>query len=351
MIYIPKRIRVGYCNRRDTYTGKLAYVIYYDEYGNLHKETSWEGWRDKEIEPQEFDNVPTEGFVLNKKVGGYYYHFDARQTYVRVYDPRGFEFEITVPNLLYILEYSNAIRGKGLEGGFVYGWDNKELILVPTITEEYKNRNEVARKMYPQVGEYIVQSKLKVGYKYKAKCGEIVYMGKHDYYWWGHETTNTKRHFFFRRNSDESWSMDDRASMSKYVFEEIGEMPAEEYPELLDRMEHNPSYSPIDASKNSYTIASREEFSKALLAYNIRWCNRVFSNNLKRTVRVDMGNPGTETLGYRVREDQVSIYSYGSNTVIKDGLTAKELYDFVQPMKFQEFLANGNLYRESIFKS
>ena len=30
-IFIPKTINVGYRNRDDTYTGKLAYVIYYAE--------------------------------------------------------------------------------------------------------------------------------------------------------------------------------------------------------------------------------------------------------------------------------------------------------------------------------
>ena len=33
MIFIPKKINVGFQNRKDTYTGKLAYVIYYDEDG------------------------------------------------------------------------------------------------------------------------------------------------------------------------------------------------------------------------------------------------------------------------------------------------------------------------------
>ena len=40
-IYIPKRLNVGYQNREDTYTVKIAYVIYYDEKGKLRKETSW----------------------------------------------------------------------------------------------------------------------------------------------------------------------------------------------------------------------------------------------------------------------------------------------------------------------
>ena len=45
-IFIPKIINVGYQNRSGTYTGKLAYVIYYDEKGKLRKEASWNNWRD-----------------------------------------------------------------------------------------------------------------------------------------------------------------------------------------------------------------------------------------------------------------------------------------------------------------
>ena len=99
-IFIPKKINVGFQKRNDTYTGKLAYVIYYDETGKLRKETSWNGWRDKKIPNEEFDNVPTEGFVLNKSAGGveHSYGWDTRKSYCRVYDPRGFEFEIGIEN-------------------------------------------------------------------------------------------------------------------------------------------------------------------------------------------------------------------------------------------------------------
>ena len=68
---IPDKIKVGFQKRSDTYTGKLSYITYINKKGKLAKETSWEGWRDEKITPLEFDNVPTEGFVLNKKAGGY----------------------------------------------------------------------------------------------------------------------------------------------------------------------------------------------------------------------------------------------------------------------------------------
>ena len=133
-IYIPQKIHVGYQNREDTYTGKLAYVIYTDGSGKKRKEISFNNWRDKSIPVDDYDNEPTEGFVLNKKTGGVeesWSHY-ARLSYVRVYDPRGFEFEISIPNLLWILQECNSTKGKGLEGEFVYGWNGKDLVLVPT---------------------------------------------------------------------------------------------------------------------------------------------------------------------------------------------------------------------------
>ena len=99
---IPKIIKVGYNERVDTYTGKLAYVIYIDETGKLRKEKSWKNWCDSNLGSDKFDNVPTSGFVLNKKVGDYRGGWNGRQAWIRIYDPRGFEFEISVNNLLFI---------------------------------------------------------------------------------------------------------------------------------------------------------------------------------------------------------------------------------------------------------
>lgn len=178
-IFIPKTITVGYQKRTDTYTGQLAYVIYTDSKGILRKEKSWNGWRDKNIDPQTFDNTPVEGFVLNKKVGGDRYGWNPRQTYVRVYDPRGFEFEIIVPNLLYILENANSIKGKGLEGKFCYGWDGKELVLIPEQAPEFKGMQQFTLNQSLKFNK----KDLEVGYKYLTKKSEVVtYMGKFEQY-------------------------------------------------------------------------------------------------------------------------------------------------------------------------
>lgn len=66
-MFIPRKINVGFQERSNTYSGKLAYVIYYDEKNKLRKEGSWNSWRDSKIPNEEFINEPTSGFVLNKK--------------------------------------------------------------------------------------------------------------------------------------------------------------------------------------------------------------------------------------------------------------------------------------------
>ena len=101
---IPQTLKVGFQKRSDTYSGKLAYVTYINKKNEIAKQTSWDGWRSKDIDVETYDNVPTEGFVLNRRTGGYKSGWNFRQTYCRVYDPRGFEVEISMENLLYIIK-------------------------------------------------------------------------------------------------------------------------------------------------------------------------------------------------------------------------------------------------------
>jgi hypothetical protein len=175
---IPKKIHVGYNNRTDTYTGKLAYVIYTDHKGKVRKETSWNSWRDKKIDPLDLDNEPTSGFVLNKGVGGARgsWSSNCRNEYIRIYDPRGFEFEISVANLLFILGECNAFKGKGLEGEFVYAWWGTELVLLPVGCAEYKQSTSFTALQSMKV----TRKEMKEGLCYKHKdTSTLVYMGRH----------------------------------------------------------------------------------------------------------------------------------------------------------------------------
>lgn len=182
-LFIPSKIKVGFQDRSGTYTGKLAYVIYYDNKNVLRKEKSWESWRDKKIDAVDMNNEPFDGFVLNKGVGGTResYGWNARNEYIRVYDSRndGFEFEISVANLLFILRECNCMKGKGLEGKFVYAWDGTELVLLPTNSEEYRNSAE-----YTSLQSVKTKAKdLILGATYVTKKQKnIIYLGKFDHY-------------------------------------------------------------------------------------------------------------------------------------------------------------------------
>ena len=310
-IFIPKKIKVGFQTRNDTYTKKLAYVIYYDQSNKLRKEASWNGWRDGKIEPEDYDNEPISGFVFNKKVGGVEEsYYDVRKTYVRVFDPRGFEFEITVPNLLYILENTSSIKGKGLEGEFVYGWDGKELVLIPVESPDYKQISEYNNIIHNN--QSIKAKDLIVGATYLTKDNqEKIYMGKFDYYSYGYrwlengeykyskhyddvpaERENYRysskiqhdyidylygKYFWFAsKYYDSEWINGQYVTKDTYrwVFEQYKSMSSnkfitcindkctEEYAEIYEAMDHCSSFSPRDYDNPKYIPYIFEEFKE-----------------------------------------------------------------------------------------
>ncbi len=221
-LYIPKKLNVGFQLRSDCYSKKLGYVIYWDDKGKLRKENSWQSWRQKpedaprtynhetkkydlgesygeRVAPIVLDNVPVEGFVLNKDVGGVRsgWGWNDRIEKVRVYDPRDFEFEISVPNLLYILQECSSIKGKGLEGEFVYSWSGTELVLLPTTAKEYIESQGFTELQ----GKKFSMKDLKVGHKYMNKNHETaVYAGRNFFFnkpYYANNVSNIKDHIFY----------------------------------------------------------------------------------------------------------------------------------------------------------
>jgi len=308
-IFIPTQINVGFQNRSDTYTKKLAYVIYYDEKGKLRKEASWNSWRDDKIPNEEFENVPTSGFVLNKKVGDYDNGWNHRHAYVRIYDPRNFEFEIGIENLLYILENTNSIKGKGLEGDFVYGWDGKELILIPTSSPDYRQMEEYNSIVHNN--ETIKAKDLIIGATYLTKDNnEMVYMGKFDYYSSGYSWIengekkyatswskvpneckgyrNSKQYeyedsvlcgkeFWFAYKyhdydyingekvyqKEYEWKFSTIKSISSAKFIKcLDEKCTEAYSDIYEKMQYKNTFSPYDKSKDELHYFAFDEFKK-----------------------------------------------------------------------------------------
>lgn len=175
-LYIPKTIKVGYQKRKDTFTGKLAYIIYYDEKNILRKETSWNKWRDQSIDCLEIENSPLSGFVFNKGIEKYGYDSQSGRSVARVHDPREFEFEISIENMFGIM-MNNDIHKRDIQGEFVYAWSGSELILLPTNSKEYKDSQRHTEKQSKKIStKDLVKGRV---YSQKKDKKNVTYFGYH----------------------------------------------------------------------------------------------------------------------------------------------------------------------------
>lgn len=247
---IAKTIKVGFNKRNDTYTGMLAYIIYYDEKGVLRKENSWNSWRDKSIDAQEFTNEPTSGFVLNKKVGDYKSDWNHRMAHIRVYDPRGFEFEISVENLLYILQECTSTKGKGLEGEFVYAWGGTDLILLPVSSVEYQESKVFTDHKLSKVSK----NEMVVGCVYLNKDMEnVMYLGREDYYEfetkYGNGTVRSqvnkgKKHVFVHTDKGRTGQLWVQTGFTK-IASKLSDSISTSFPEEYEKFKQSFNGSPV----------------------------------------------------------------------------------------------------------
>lgn len=171
-IFIPKKIRVGFKNSDDTYTNKLAYIIYYDSKNKIRKEPSFLGWIDKSIPTIELENTPQAGFVFNKGVQ-HGNSFSYSTSKIRVHDHRNFEFEIDIGNLVEIMKHCN-ISHQEISEKCVFGWEGGNLILIPVNSSIYKNAVAFTQK----INEPLNVKTFVAGQLFKNKNGdEMLYLG------------------------------------------------------------------------------------------------------------------------------------------------------------------------------
>ncbi|MEG1044794.1 MAG: hypothetical protein RSF81_08505 [Oscillospiraceae bacterium] len=314
--------------------------------------------------------------MLNKKVGDYCCDWNHRQAYVRVYDPRNFEFEITIENLLYILENANSIKGKGLEGEFVYGWDGKVLLLIPTISPDYQGLKEYTSIVFNN--NFIKAKDLIIGATYRNKSNkELIYLGKFDEYdWYG---ANKGKRFFFaeRRDTNEfyykdcKYSFETFSSMSQKLINCVHSSCAEDYAEIFDILEHKTIYSPIDNNKDEFINYTYDEFLQRvntttgeLYFYaspekdglrNTYEVPKISDGLLKPKVYIPYGytyynSPQTQFKETRFETKRIqsqSNWGYGNwyDEVIP--VTVEELFNTLQPAYKNIYLANGKFYERN----
>ena len=345
-IFIPKTIKVGYQNRNDTYTKKLAYVIYYDQKNVLRKQKSWEGWRDKNIEPQEFVNEPTSGFVLNKKVGDYKSDWHHRKAYIRVYDPRNHEFEITVENLLYILENSSSIKGKGLEGEFIYGWSGKDIILIPCESPDYKELMELNDLRYEKKKFNIKNMILGATYKSNSNS-ELIYLGR--YYQSNDDDKETKTYFFYDRDS--KWNkIINIKSLSGNIIDIVDENCVDDYANLMDELLKSNYYSNREQKYDEYKDYTLDEFEKSLNKRNGFYSSKYYAEingEIKKFYYIDRYYGHWRYSGYT--EPKYNVYTlnkgYKDKRII-DEKSVGHVFNQIKPKYLVTYDSNKNIIKE-----
>lgn len=354
-LFIPSLIKIGYQKRTDTYTGQLGYVIYNDG-KKWRKETSWESWRDNKILPNEFENVPTEGFVLNRDGGGGR-GWDARNAFIRAHDPRGFEFEITVENLLYILAHCDCTRGKGLESKFVYAWQGTSLILLPEGAPEYKASLEHTALQDLKVS----LKELKEGNIWRTKDGiDVTYLGRR---YWHYNPNNGWRkssivdkvyHTFYKHKADDFIVMDSAKALAQKVSEldsayaeRVDEFNQSRYaskPVELFLKDKSSQKFKRDYEKNEYAFEHNGKFIQAK-SHNVY-------NELNYVTTIKDGKIEANSLNYTYYKDgKKPYYGYYGNETLKKLLGLPD--EYVEPTNTNlwvrlesgaEFRVDGSFY-------
>lgn len=348
-IYIPKKINVGYQEREDTYTGKLAYVIYWDEKGILRKEKSWNGWRDEDIPNDEFENIPTEGFVLNKHAGGVEnsWGWNARKSYCRIYDPRGFEFEITIENLLYILENTSCIKGKGIEGELIYGWDGSNLVLIPVESPDYKKMVTYSNAI--KENKMFSAKNVAVGGTYLTKNNEHwIYMGRFDAYSSLYYEPQGKHYWFYNG----SYFSHQKSFPKNKIIDCLDDKCNDNYADLFYKMEGNSEYSPYDKTKDkiaSYTIDEfRENFDYWGDGFFVSKCLGEYKDYSIHKSKTSSGYVIYERIG-RYSYKFCDIFPFKTNECGKKEMipvSLEEIFGKMKPEYVHMYLQNGREYRK-----
>lgn len=281
-MFIPDKLKVGFQKRSDTYTGKLSYITYYDEKGILRKENSWKGWIREELGIMELENKPTSGFVINKSGGGVP-KWSERKAFVRVWHPEGFEFEIGLDNLMFILAHCDIMKGKGIQGELVLAWEGTQLYLLPVESDVYQTMtaySDVIKKL-----EFVAPKDLKIGYTYfdVKKQEEWVFLGrftKYSYpsnssYGWKTEEQRKKnvygsrnKHYFFAQKSSwkkEGWCIVSRSNVKEFFSHEADWGCVQDFTIFEDLMSRSTEVSEVKIWEPEYYELDIDEIINSTL--------------------------------------------------------------------------------------
>lgn len=147
-IKIPDQCYVGFSIRSDS-SVPLGFMTPYETHSTTGEPLAtckkrmdqvdyWSGARygktNTGLQPTIVDNKPMIGFRISRSLRRLGY--GSQNTYIRIEDPRGFELEITVSNLIMLTD-NNLIENGEILRECVWGRDGNENVLLPINSEPY----------------------------------------------------------------------------------------------------------------------------------------------------------------------------------------------------------------------
>jgi hypothetical protein len=335
-LYIPQTLKIGFQKRADTFTGKLAYIIYYDDKKKLRKETSWNGWRDQTIDTMEIPNVPTDGFTMNKGFTRYS-DWGSGRAVIRMWDQRDFEFEIGLDNLVGILMHSDVSK-REIGEKCVFAWKGTELVLLPTNTEEYQASVKYTQKQ----GNKVSAKDLVPGYTYIPKKESIphIYLGrfvqhKDEGSWYNHEpkkqVVGEKKHWFQPTLQPYEGCTGVLQAVAKEPSSFLSHVDAEEihadYPSYLDALHSTPIVQKIVGyNEKIWECANKSRYGRYL---NINPFYVKVSEGIYIKFEVDNDssyNQTTKEYGYNIKVDAHSVISITNDGCIDVDYLERDRY-------------------------
>jgi len=160
------------------------------DYAFKKRKATVDGWAEKELAPMDLDNKPTHGFKIVDTVSRY----STSNKFFRVEDPRGFELEIDVNNLLDLIEHHTIVQGTIMEPlvWARYGGNN---YLISSNSEEYKHYKNGPVRVGLNVGDWFMNKAGNVLYRFEGRMaynlvGASVFRvdpDERNYYYWNRQ--------------------------------------------------------------------------------------------------------------------------------------------------------------------
>lgn len=141
-IKIPSKVYVGFQGRRSEDEVPLGFMTPYDETAaGKKRQATVDGWANgyghsKTFNSVIIDNEPMIGFKIGRAIRRSS-RYSGTSTAVRIEDPRGFELEISIENLVMLMN-RNIMEDCELMQECVWGRDGGKNVLLPVNSDEYK---------------------------------------------------------------------------------------------------------------------------------------------------------------------------------------------------------------------